>query len=46
MNQLTEIAKGVIMFLFVFVVIPVGMSLRVEQLEKQNTTDTVNYYEK
>ena len=46
MIELTEKTKGVILFLLVFVIMPLCMTLRVQQLDSQEQTNTVNYYEK
>lgn len=46
MIQLSEKTKGVIVILFVFVVMPLCMTLRVQQLENEQQTNTINYYEK
>ena len=46
MIELTEKTKGGILFLLVFVIMPLCMTLRVQQLDSQEQTNTVNYYEK
>lgn len=46
MIQLSEKTKGVILLLFVFVVMPLCMNLKVQQIESEQQTNTINYYEK
>lgn len=46
MSQLSVKLKGGIMLLFVFVVLPTCLAFRVQQLNEQEQTNTINYYEK